>query len=49
MTTEQVVVALYDYQPSKDSPNAYPETELEFKAGDKIIILGHMVSSNNIM
>ena len=39
----QVVTALYDYHPSKDSPNAYPETELKFRAGDSIVVFGYMV------
>ena len=38
------MVALYDYQPEKDSPNAFPDTELEFKAGDQIVIVGFIVS-----
>lgn len=39
------MIALYDYQPASDSPNAYPDTELEFKAGDHIIVYGNMVKN----
>ncbi len=38
------MTALYDYQPSRDSPNAYFDTELAFKAGDHITVYGNMVS-----
>ena len=37
------MVAAFDYDPCKDSPNDNPELELSFSAGDIIIIYGNMV------
>ena len=34
--SSQFVVALYTYDPSTDSPNDYPELELQFNEGDII-------------
>ena len=34
------MMALYDYDPAKDSPNANPEEELTFQAGDILLISG---------
>eukprot|EP00116_Pleurobrachia_bachei_P006785 sb/3467047/ len=35
---ERTVVALYDYEPNKMSPNHDPQHELEFHAGDVILV-----------
>ena len=37
------MVALYNYAPTKDSPNVNNDGELEFQAGDRIIVYGNMV------
>ena len=34
------MIALYDYDPTKDSPNPNPEEELAFTAGDVLLISG---------
>jgi len=39
---EKRVRALYDYDPSKLSPNEDPDNELKFKAGDVIIVSGEI-------
>lgn len=38
------MVGAFDYVPERDSPNVNHEQELEFKAGDEIVIYGSMVS-----
>ena len=44
--TSQYVVALYTYSPHQDSPNEFPELELEFLEGDIIkvgsVFVGHI-------
>ena len=43
--TPQRMVALYDYDPVKMSPNPNPDAELAFKAGNIITIYGNMVGN----
>lgn len=42
------MIALYDYKPLSDSPNANCNTELQFQAGDHIVIYGNMVLSLHV-
>ena len=42
---EKRVKALYDYDPSKLSPNEDPDNDLKFKAGDIIIVSGKVCCS----
>jgi len=42
------MVALYDYNPEIQSPQDNPDSELAFKKGQIITVLGEMVSNVHI-
>lgn len=42
------MVALYDYNPEIQSPQDNPDSELAFKKGQIIAVLGEMVSNVHI-
>ena len=41
---DQVMVALYDYNPEVQSPQDNPDSELPFKKGQVLTVVGEMVS-----
>lgn len=42
----QLMIASFDYDPERDSPNPNSEMELGFKRGDEITVFGKIVSIN---
>ena len=43
LVTPQTMVALYDYSPEEQSPQDNPDSELPFKKGQMITVIGGMV------
>ena len=44
---DQMMVALYDYNPEVQSPQDNPDSELPFKKGQVLTVVGEMVSAVN--